>query len=450
MSRWKNRWINLARHHHKLMIGLVTSSLIALVIVQGYLIRVEIKLQEQNFNETMVDVLLEIHHGIEGNEVVSQQLIRIFQDFEKGKSLKEGLVKQSKQDVHFIMDSVLHEFKLSFLKYDFAFYRTQHERVVMSSLDEAIDLDAFSKYSERAGYRVRNAMGKGKYRFGIFFHNQYLFLIRQIAYLLILSFLLILILLGSFMSTLWALRQQREISDMKNDFINNLAHELKTPIFASSVIFKIIAKHQKNGNYERTKEPIQLLEQENQLLKGKVEKMLDLASLEEGSLKLKLHPINLHEFLEENLKLYSYQIKEAGGNIQFDLKSPNPFILADSEHIRNVLHNLIDNAIKYSQQAPEIRVSTSGNSENIELSIEDKGIGIAHADHAQVFQKFFRSSQGDQHNVKGFGLGLSYVKLIIEMHNGHIQLKSQLGKGSCFILTFPVFSSQIVTHESIG
>jgi two-component system phosphate regulon sensor histidine kinase PhoR len=446
MISLREKWISLAQHHHQALTWLVSLSLIGLLMIQAYWINVEVRLQERKLQDTMQDVLLDMHHQIEDSQSTSEDLIEIFTAYQQQEPLPQSLVKRSRERVQHMMDSVLQAFHLSSLRYDFAFYHTVKEDLIISSSAEAKELSDFQKYSERAGYRVRNALGEGQYRFGIFFHNEFWFLIQQTLWLLILSFLFLLLLMGSFMSTLFALGRQKRVSQMKNDFINNLAHELKTPVFASSVIFKIIQKHQQTGHYEKLAEPLNLLERENQLLKQKIEHVLDFASFEEGKLPIQFEKTDLHELIRQSLPVYAYQVKSRGGEINCALNAPSAFVYADPRHLLNLLQNILDNALKYSPDTPQIFIKTQLAGEQIKLSIEDKGIGISEADQQHIFDKFYRVTQGDAHDIKGFGLGLSYVKLITELHGGLIQLKSKKGVGTTFMFTFPLYHTQPQVH----
>jgi len=439
----RERWVTLAQQNHRLLIALVAFCMLGLLGVQTYLVSVELSVQRQNFNETMDDVLLDMHHQIEDSPQLSAQLIAIFQQFEQQSSLDTTQISSIKSQVQYMMDSVLLAFQLAGLEYDFAFYQTAHGDVILSSADQATTLGDFQTYSERAGYRVRNALGKGRYRFGIFFHNQYWYLLKQTAALLLISLLLITLLLGSFLSTLVALRRQKAVAQLKNDFINNLAHELKTPIFASSVIFRIIQQHLQQGDLKKTIEPLQLLVRENQQLKDKVEKVLELASLEEGKLRLEKQPIDLHGLIRDTIPVYQYRVAEQSGNLTCELWAASALVNGDPHHLQNVLQNLLDNALKYSLEEPQIKINTETKENEISLTISDQGIGIKTTDQPYIFDSFYRVAQGDAHNVKGFGLGLSYVKQIVELHQGQILLRSQTGEGTAFTLVFPLLQ----THQ---
>lgn len=429
-----------------MLVMLISLTLISLLGIQTYWIHVEISLQEERLNDKMQDVLLDMHHKIENDSLLSLQLIDIFSTYENTGELLQKKMIGIRSETQQMMDSVLQVHQLASLNYDFAFYHTGNEEVIISSGSEDKTLADFARYSERAGWRVREALGKGIYRFGIFFNNKFWYLLQQSAWLLGLSLLLSVLLLGIFLSTLLVLDKQRRITRMHNDFINNLAHELKTPVFASSVIFKIIRQHQQKKNYEKLEEPLQLLERENSLLKEKIEKVLDLSIIDEGLPDLQMQPLNLHQLIHENITAYRYQAMARGGNLQLDLQAAHAEIWADTRHLQNLLQNLLDNALKYSPEQPHIRIATKTEKDNILLFVEDQGIGMSEEEQFHIFDKFYRANQGNAHDTQGFGLGLSYVRKICELHGGQVRVRSSQGQGSSFTLMFPLFHHQKTAH----
>lgn len=449
MNTLKEKWIELARQHHFLLIILISLTLFSLLGIQAYWIHVELSLQEDRLNDQMQDVLLDMHHMIENDSLLSQQLIDYFSGYENTLAPSVASASGIRRETQSMMDSVLRAHQLASLDYDFAFYHTQKEEIIISSetSTHTLTLADYAEYSERAGARVRRALGQGMYRFGIFFNNKFWYLLQQAAWLLGLSLVLSIVLMGSFMSTLLVLDKQRRITRMHNDFINNLAHELKTPVFASSVIFKIIQKHLQMRNYEKLDEPLQLLEQENNLLKDKIEKVLDLSIFEEGLPALQMEPVNIHQLIDKTVATYRYQAEGRGGSLLQDFQSASSGILGDARHLHNLLQNLLDNALKYSPGVPSVRISTRQRGEKILLSIEDRGIGMSEEEQFHVFDKFYRASNGNAHDTKGFGLGLSYVRKITELHGGQIEVKSNKGKGSRFIITFPLIPEHKLSKQ---
>ncbi len=245
------------------------------------------------------------------------------------------------------------------------------------------------------------------------------------------------LILACFAYTIYIIQRQKKISDMKNDFINNMTHEFKTPIATISLASDSINNPSIINNPEKVQRFTKIISQENKRMLGQVEKVLQMAQLEKKDLQLKMTDINIHDLLFSISEHINLQIKSKKGKLDLVLNATDPTIEGDSTHISNILYNLLDNANKYSPDVPEISVSTRNINNGIEISIEDNGIGISRENQKFIFEKFYRVSTGNVHDVKGFGLGLSYVKVMVDAHHGQIHVKSALGKGSTFILYFP-------------
>lgn len=436
IDRFLNRWIDFVRDHIYVITILISFSLIGLLFVQYNLIKLEIEIQKEKFDDEIDDVLLDMHHRIEDDEEISNNLILLIGDkVPVGK--RDSLEKYMVTEIKGFTDSILTSRELGFLDYDFAFYQRYEDTVAFSSALNPYQPD-YTKYATKAGWRIREAYGEGIFRFGLLFYNKSLYVVYQIFSILIITTLFILILLGSFFSTFMVLNRQKQISQLKNDFINNLTHELKTPIFASSILYKIIKEKRHNFSEEELDHYLSLLEKENHLLKNKVEKVLELTVLERENPGLNLKEINLHDIILQKAEIYRIIIQERDGELKSNLSAENHLIQGDSMHIGNIIDNLLDNAIKYSDKSPEIEITTQNHSDSVLLIIRDNGIGVDSTDLPFIFDKFFRVSQGDLHQTKGFGLGLSYVKMMTELHGGTLIFESKIGKGSTITLQFPL------------
>lgn len=249
------------------------------------------------------------------------------------------------------------------------------------------------------------------------------------------SSVVLLIVIFFFIYTLLVILKQRRLSEIQKDFINNMTHEFKTPLSTIAISTAVL----KDPNIVQTPERLlnyaTIIENENQRLKQQVERVLQMARLEKEDIGLKKEIYDVHELIQEAAKNNSISSK---ATLSLSLEAKNSMVLADKLHLINVLFNLFDNAIKYNQQTPRITIHTYNVNGSIGINIQDNGIGIRPEDQRKIFYRFYRVPTGNLHDVKGFGLGLSYVKLIVEAHKGKITVSSEPGNGSCFSIVLPL------------
>lgn len=225
---------------------------------------------------------------------------------------------------------------------------------------------------------------------------------------------------------------------MKNDFVNNMTHELKTPISTISLASQMLSDRTIPDEQKNLAQISRIIQTESKQLGFQVERVLQMAIFDHGQLKLKLEEVDVHDIIETVAQNFLLQVDKRAGRLEFMPEASEAIIEGDSMHITNVISNLIENAMKYTQRTPVIQLATKNENDSIMVSIIDNGMGISKENQKRIFDKFYRVPTGNVHNVKGFGLGLSYVKLIVEQHRGKIRIKSELNKGSQFDIYLPL------------
>jgi two-component system phosphate regulon sensor histidine kinase PhoR len=241
-----------------------------------------------------------------------------------------------------------------------------------------------------------------------------------------------------FFSSLRNLAAQRRLDQMKTEFINNMTHEIKTPISTIGLACEMLRDETVSQDSATRSNFLGIISDENQRMRVLVETILQSAKMSNKNFSINPKEIDINHLVKNVLQSFRLTIGNRGGSIESHLDAQPPMLEADELHITNLVYNLVDNAIKYSVDAPHIVVSTHCETEHIILSVKDHGIGIAKENQKRVFEKFYRVSTGNVHNVKGFGIGLNYVAQVVRLHHGHIALESELGKGSTFTVTLPV------------
>jgi len=228
------------------------------------------------------------------------------------------------------------------------------------------------------------------------------------------------------------------LSEIKTDFINNMTHELKTPISTIGLSSETLMTGDFSNDPDKLRRYAGIIYKENKRLELQVERVLNVAKLDKDQIVLKKEEIDVHELIEEARENFEFNQHEHGGTIKLDLQASHYCIQADTVHFTNVIYNLLDNAVKYCDKQPQITIHTRDDKRGLLIEISDNGIGIRKEDQKLIFDKFYRVPTGNLHNVKGFGLGLYYVKLMIEAHKGWLDLKSVPGKGSTFTILLPL------------
>jgi two-component system phosphate regulon sensor histidine kinase PhoR len=247
-----------------------------------------------------------------------------------------------------------------------------------------------------------------------------------------------LIIVTAFGVTVQALLRQKKLSEIKTDFINNMTHEFKTPLATISLAVDALRNEKVLAQPEKMSYFSGIIKEENKRMNKHVETILQAALLDRQELKLDMNKVHAHKLIESALKNYQLQIQDKDGKVELKFDAKNDEIIADENHFTNLLSNLFDNAIKYSKENLVLKIATCNTGKSLQIKIQDNGIGMNKETVKRVFEKFYRAHTGNLHNVKGFGLGMSYVKTVIDVHKGRIKVDSTLGKGSCFTVEVPL------------
>jgi len=247
-----------------------------------------------------------------------------------------------------------------------------------------------------------------------------------------------LVIIAAFYVTVNALVRQKKLSEIKNDFINNMTHEFKTPLATISLAVDALRNEKVVQDRSKSEYFTGIIKEENKRMNKQVETILQASLLDRQEQQLNRKALHAHTIIQEAMENFHLQLEGKGGRSELQLTAKNDLILADEVHFMNIITNLIDNAVKYSKDNLLIRITTHSTPRNLVIRIEDNGIGMSKETQRRIFEKFYRAHTGNLHNVKGFGLGLSYVKTIVEGHDGRIKVDSTVGKGTTFTLEFPL------------
>ena len=260
---------------------------------------------------------------------------------------------------------------------------------------------------------------------------------KQMTWMIVGSVLFTILIFIAFFVTLRALLKQKKLSEIKSDFINNMTHEFKTPLATISLAVDALKNEKVMQDRTKTEYFSGIIKEENKRMNKQVETILQAAMLDKQHLQLNLKTFHAHDLINTAVNNMKLPMEEKQGNLEVSLEAANDLICADEVHFTNLVNNLLDNAVKYSKDNLVVKLTTQNVNHNFRIKIEDNGIGMNKETLHRIFEKFYRAHTGNLHNVKGFGLGLSYVKTIVNAHHGKIKAESTLGKGSCFIIDMP-------------
>jgi signal transduction histidine kinase len=322
---------------------------------------------------------------------------------------------------------------------------------------EGINLDfEFSIYDDDLATKVQtenfektNAYGipifldnnnESDYNLWLDFPDRKKYLLSSILWMIVLSILFTGVIIIAYSSAIYQLIKQRQISQIKTDFINNMTHEFKTPIATINLALDSIKNPKIINDQDKVKRYLGMIKEENKRMHAQVENVLRISKLEKNELNISKERLELHDIVEDAITHVELIVEDRKGYVKTHLDAVKSSVLANETHFTNVIVNILDNAIKYSDDAPKIDIYSENVGNNIILKIADQGNGMTKAVAKRVFEKFYREHTGNVHNVKGHGLGLAYVKRIVDDHQGYISVESEKGKGSTFIVKLPLIS----------
>jgi two-component system, OmpR family, phosphate regulon sensor histidine kinase PhoR len=263
-------------------------------------------------------------------------------------------------------------------------------------------------------------------------------ILSQMRWMIASAIFFTLVIIAAFYVTVNALLRQKKLSEIKNDFINNMTHEFKTPLATISLAVDALRNEKVVQDRQKSEYFSGIIKEENKRMNKQVETILQASLLDRQEQQLNLRPIHAHTIIQVAMENFQLQLDGKGGRAELQLNAKNDLLEADEVHFTNLISNLIDNAVKYSKDNLLVRITTHSTARNLVIRIEDNGIGMSKETQKRIFEKFYRAHTGNLHNVKGFGLGLSYVKTIVDAHEGKIKVESIIGKGTAFTLEFPL------------
>lgn len=416
----------------KTAINILLLSLLGLMTIQFWLLMIGGQLEKQRFDERVRIGLQEMNVVLENDTLFAEAL---------GNSLLANDWPENKVPV--IQEKLRHllaqnlEKKGITANFTFAITNKYGSKTFLASDDFVEKSFHFDYYNLQLSDQVL-AKNKEERILHLDIPNVYHFLLGQLKYLVIPSLFFLAALLVCLWFLVRMLRKEERLNSVKNEFINNLTHELKTPVFSISLASTILKEHLEKGNLEKAHQFLAMIGKENEKLKTHIDKVLELATLESPTYQLEKQPANLNALVEEVINGFKIKVENQRGKLQINLAKQPLMTHLDPVHFKNVIQNLLENALKYSPKAIDIQVSTKQLAEHLQLIVSDKGAGILPEFQPKIFDKFYRVPNENLHEVKGFGLGLNYVKKIVEAHGGEISVASEIGKGASFLIKIPV------------
>lgn len=452
----------------------MSAAVIGLAAIQVYWLNYSIGLNESKFDENVMGTLSEVKRQLEAYDEqqyeMSTKLFKTKSESALSLRIQESGMKDYSRltgdmdideriDLKKLEEILKNGFESGSLpiKYDYGVFSEELQDFVILNgnyikpLDSDVQASTIQAGNKQMDSNLRNSpysikLFNNKYdtpgALVLHFPDRTSHIWRNIMPMLLLTVLFLSIILFAFLYSLNVIFRQKKLSEMKSDFINNMTHEFKTPIATISLATDSIMSDKIAGSKEKVGRFAKIIKQENRRMLGQVEKVLQMAQIEKNKIQLNWDIVEVHRLIEMAKENFELVVQSRGGTLDLDLQAVNDEIRSDQNHLSNVIHNLLDNANKYSPEKPEIRIETHNVQDGIEITVSDKGQGMSREAKKHIFDKFYRVHTGDRHDVKGFGLGLSYVQAMVNAHNGNIKVKSELGKGSSFTLFLPFTNNE--------
>jgi len=422
--------VNFTKTHSTIIVALVLLSILGLSAIQFSWLQGAIAIRKTQIQEQLTLVMEKLESGIDLD-------------------LEEGMIASSHNqhsisylllaDIEANIDSILHEENL-YVPYEYGISSCKSKDYKWMSNEQLEDEIMEGCQIRLSGCKKDFIASNGKkdhLHLYAYFPQKTSLIFKEMSLAIGSSILFMLLLIGAFAYMLNTIFRQKKLSEMKNDFINNLTHEFKTPIASISLAARTLNRLPPVQSSDKALSYVHLIDQEGKRLENHIDKVLQMATIDSGNFALDKKWVDLHDIIRKVKDSFSIILEKREGDLELDLSAKNPIVSVDAMHIFNVLYNLVDNAIKYNKNKPLIGIESYSSEQDLLISVKDNGIGINKEDQAHIYERFYRPMTGNVHDTKGFGLGLTYVKRMIEAHHGSIELQSQLGQGTTFNLTFP-------------
>jgi two-component system, OmpR family, phosphate regulon sensor histidine kinase PhoR len=437
-----------------IIIVLISISLLGIIYIQFNWITNVVKVKEEQYGEKVKMALQRAGQKIlnTNNEINASQILKDFQFnlLQDNNGRKNFLSNLTGNQIAEIIRKSFQELNVNVPKFEFSvssnvndgtFFKPEVHSIGFNKLREKGEEGIQYPIIPESGSVFESLVSDGN--IWVIIPNSKITLLKEMSWMIAGALLFTIIIISAFYLTVRTMLKQKKISEIKSDFINNMTHEFKTPIATISLAVDALKNEKVIGNVEKTNYFTGVIKEENKRMNKQVESILQAALLDKQELQLNLRNLHVNEIVQNAYDHFKIMLEQNNGTAELILNANPDTIKADEVHITNLVRNLMDNAIKYSKPdlPVHLKITTSCNKKVIQFQIEDNGIGMNKETSSRVFEKFYRAHTGNVHNVKGFGLGLTYVKAVVDAHEGKIKVDSTLGKGSTFIVELPLITT---------